>query len=194
MIAAFYNNWSKPIPCLWFRVWIGVISVLSKCLFAPIRNNGPKRNSYLQFWITCRVLERSESRASRPKSQNSFGNIVAGMFWYACSIIFIDYLEEGKAIIGEFSAALLDNLNSKIRGKIPCKRKTNAFHQYNAPNHIPIKVIEKSNICTNSVFSKSGSQLLLFVSKLTNVAPSDEICVKWGCRLRNLCYFESVDK
>jgi hypothetical protein len=49
---------------------------------------------------------------------------MASVFWDANGILFIDYLENGKTITGEYYSNLLTRLDEKIREKnLVCKRK-----------------------------------------------------------------------
>jgi len=58
------------------------------------------------------------------------------VFWNAESILFIDYLEKGKTITGEYYSNLLTRLDEKIYEKKPGLQKKNIiFHQDNAPAH-----------------------------------------------------------
>ena len=50
---------------------------------------------------------------------------MASVFWDAESILFIDYLEKGKTITGEYYSNLLTRLDKKIREKRPGLQKKN---------------------------------------------------------------------
>ena len=53
---------------------------------------------------------------------------MASVFWDAEGILFIDYLEKGKTITGEYYSNLLTGLDEKIREKNRvCKRKKSSF-------------------------------------------------------------------
>ena len=61
---------------------------------------------------------------------------MASVFWNAHGVIFIDYLEKGRAITGAVFSALLNRLVDKIRKKWPhLKNKKLFFHDYIAPFH-----------------------------------------------------------
>lgn len=91
-------------------------------------------------------LEPGESRPKRPKTQQSAGKILASVFWDARGIIFIDYLEKGRTITGEYYAALLDRLNNEIKKKRPhMAKKKVLFHQDNAPAHTSMITMAKLN-------------------------------------------------
>ena len=70
---------------------------------------------------------------------------MAFVFWDAKRIVFIDYLQKGKTINGEYYVKLLRELRqaikSKQRGKLT---KVVLFHQDNAPAH-------KSLVATSTV-------------------------------------------
>jgi hypothetical protein len=56
----------------------------------------------------------------------SAGKVMATVFWNAEGILFIDYLEKGKTITGEYYTKLLTRLDEKIHEKIPdLQKKTN---------------------------------------------------------------------
>jgi len=53
---------------------------------------------------------------------------MALVFWDAEGILFIDYLEKGKIITGEYYSNLLTRLDEKIREKSPgLQRKKSSF-------------------------------------------------------------------
>jgi hypothetical protein len=51
----------------------------------------------------------------KTRSVPSAGKVIASVFWDAESILFIDYLEKGKTITGEYYSNLLTRLDEKIR-------------------------------------------------------------------------------
>jgi histone-lysine N-methyltransferase SETMAR len=58
--------------------------------------------------------------------------------------LFIDYLEKGKTITGQYYSNLLTRLNEKIREKRPdLQKKKIIFHQDNAPAHKSVLAMEK---------------------------------------------------
>lgn len=80
------------------------------------------------------------------KDQKSVEKVSDGIFLDACSIIFIDYFEKEKTFTRYYYAALLDSLNGKIKTKRPqMAKKRGPFNQENAPAHISLKVMAKSN-------------------------------------------------
>ena len=72
----------------------------------------------------------------KTRSVPSAGKVMASVFWDAEGIFFIDYLEKGKKITGEYYSSLLTRLDEKIREKRPGLRKKKIiFHQDSAPAH-----------------------------------------------------------
>jgi len=53
----------------------------------------------------------------------SAGKVMASVFWGAEGILFIDYLEKGKTITGEYYSNLLIRLDKKINEKRPSLQK-----------------------------------------------------------------------
>jgi len=59
----------------------------------------------------------TEAGCSAPKKTRlvpSAGKVMASVFWNVEGILFIDYLEKGKTIIGEYYSNLLTRLDDKI--------------------------------------------------------------------------------
>ena len=50
----------------------------------------------------------------KAKSVPSAGNVMLSVFWDAKGILFIDYLQKGKYISGEYYASLLGRLKTAI--------------------------------------------------------------------------------
>lgn len=64
------------------------------------------------------------------------GKMMVCVFWDAKGIVFIDYLQKGQAINGEYYAILLKQLWKAIELKCPGKlTKGDMFQQENAPTH-----------------------------------------------------------
>lgn len=81
-------------------------------------------------------VEAGSSAPKKAKTTPSAGKIMATVFWDAHGIIFIDYLEKGKTITGEYYASLLVKLNDVIKEKRPhLVKKKVLFHHDNAPAH-----------------------------------------------------------
>jgi hypothetical protein len=63
---------------------------------------------------------------------------MASVFWDAEGIFFIDYLEKGKTITGEYCSDLLTRLDKKIREKRPGLQKKISY--FIRTMHPPTKV------------------------------------------------------
>ncbi|XP_054729335.1 histone-lysine N-methyltransferase SETMAR-like [Anastrepha obliqua] len=104
-----------------------------------IHHYTPQSNTQLAEW-----LEAGQSRPKRPKPQQSAGKVLASIAWDACGVIFIDYLEKGKTVTGEYYASLLDRLNDETKKQRPhLAKKKVLFHQGNAPAHKSTIVMAK---------------------------------------------------
>jgi len=99
----------------------------------------PESNRQSAEW-----LESHESRPKRPKDQRSAGKVMASVFWDAHGIIFIDYLQKGRTVTGEYYAALFDKLNDEIKKKrLHMAKKKVLYHHDNAPSHTSLKAMAK---------------------------------------------------
>lgn len=79
---------------------------------------------------------KGESAPKKAKTVPSAGKVMATVFWDSQGIIFIDYLEKGKTITGNYYSSLLDKLNTELPEKRPrMARKKVLFHHDNAPAH-----------------------------------------------------------
>jgi histone-lysine N-methyltransferase SETMAR len=67
--------------------------------------------------------EASCSVPWKTRSVPSAGNVMASVVWDAEGILFIDYLEKGKTITGEYYSNLLTRLDGKIHEKRPSLQK-----------------------------------------------------------------------
>jgi histone-lysine N-methyltransferase SETMAR len=102
-----------------------------------------------EIWIHHYILESkqqskqwTEAGCSAPKKTRSVpsaGKVMASVFWDAESILFIDCLEKGKKITGEYYSNLLTRLDKKkfMRKDPVCKRKKSSFIRTTIP---PTKV------------------------------------------------------
>ena len=72
----------------------------------------------------------TEKGESAPKKAvPSADKIMASVFWDARGIIFIDYLQKGRTINGEYYANLLQRLDDEIKEKRPhLAKKKVLFH------------------------------------------------------------------
>ena len=82
----------------------------------------------------------TEANCSAPKKTRSVPSarkVMASVFWDAEGILFIDYLEKGITITGEYYSNLLTKLDKKkICEKRPSlQKKKIIFHQDSAPAH-----------------------------------------------------------
>ena len=74
----------------------------------------------------------------------SAGKVWSSVFWDTHAILFIDYLEKGRTINGEYYMALLMRLKEEIAKKRPqMKKKKVLYHQDNAPCHKSIPTMAK---------------------------------------------------
>jgi len=128
-------------------------------------------------------LKSHESRSKRPKDQRLAGKVMASVFWNAHGIIFIDYLQKGRTVTGEYYAALLDKLNDKIKKKRPHMARRKKFCTITITQAIlesdgQIGPITIRIGCSPTVFSRLGPQRLLSVPKPQAVAPGKEIHIE----------------
>jgi hypothetical protein len=75
----------------------------------------------------------------KTRSVPSAGKVIASVFWDAEGILFINYLERGKTITGEYYSNLLTRLDEKIYEKrrgLQKKKKSS----FNRTMHPPTKV------------------------------------------------------
>src|SRR5436190_22178427 len=94
------------------------------------------------------------------------GKVMASVFWDARGIIFIDYLQKGKTINGEYYANLLQRLSDEIKKKrAHLAKKKVLFHQDNAPVHTSVIAVAKIN--------ELNFELLPHAPYSPDLAPSD---------------------
>lgn len=75
-------------------------------------------------------IAEGEPNPKKAKIHSSAEKIMATVFWDSCGILFIDYLENGKTITGNYYASLLDQLKREIAQKRPhLNKKKVLFHQ-----------------------------------------------------------------
>jgi histone-lysine N-methyltransferase SETMAR len=80
----------------------------------------------------------------KTRSVLSAGKVMAFVFWDAEGILFIDYLEKGKTITGEYYSNPLTRRDKKIREKRPgLQKKKIIFHQDNASVHKNVLAVGK---------------------------------------------------
>jgi histone-lysine N-methyltransferase SETMAR len=84
------------------------------------------------------------SAPKKTRSVPSAGKVMASVSWDAEGILFIDYLEKGKTITGEYYSILLTRLDKNIHEKsLGLQKKKIIFHQDNAPTHKSVLVMGK---------------------------------------------------
>ena len=90
----------------------------------------------------------TEAGCSAPKKTRSVplaGKIMTSVFWDAEGILFIDYLEKGRTITGEYYSNHLTRLDEEkfVRKDPVCKKKKKVLHQDNASTHISVLAMGK---------------------------------------------------
>jgi hypothetical protein len=83
----------------------------------------------------------------RQRSVPSVGNVMASVFWDTEGILFIDYLEKSKTIIGEYYSNLLTRLDEKNCEKRPGLQKK--IPSFIRTMHPPTKVFWQWENCWN---------------------------------------------
>lgn len=96
-----------------------------------IHHYTPETKEQSKQWIS-----KGEPAPKKAKTVKSANKVMATVFWDACGIIHIDYLQKGQTITGQYYASLLGQLKEKIRQKRPhLQRKKPLFLQDNARVH-----------------------------------------------------------
>ena len=91
----------------------------------------PETKQDSKQWMT-----KDESAPVKAKVTSSAGKVMATVFWDSKGVLFVDYLQKGKTITGQYYATLLNRLDDVIREKRPgLQKKKVLFHQDNAPAH-----------------------------------------------------------
>ena len=94
------------------------------------------------------------------------GKVMTSVFWDAHGVLFIDYLEKGKAINSERYIGQLMRLKNEIGEKrLQMQKKKVLFHQDNAPCHKSLATMAKLN--------KLSFELLPHPPYSPDLAPSD---------------------
>ena len=161
-----------------------------------IHHYTPETKNQSKQWV-----EPGGSAPKKAKTVKSADKVMATVFWDSHGILLIDYLEKGKTITGEYYAALLDQLNDKIKEKRQyLKKKKVLFLQDNAPVHTSTIAMAK--------FHELRYELLPHPPYSPDLAPSDFFLFpnlkKWlaGKRFKSNdevinetnSYFEEFDK
>ena len=71
-------------------------------------------------------VKPGESVSKLSKTKQSAGKVMVSVFWDAHGVIFIDYLEKGRTIIGAYYAALVYRLIDERRND-HIRRRKNPF-------------------------------------------------------------------
>jgi histone-lysine N-methyltransferase SETMAR len=91
----------------------------------------PESKQQTKLWT-----EAGCSAPKKTRSVPSAGKVMASVFWDAEGILFVDYLEKGKTITGEYHSNVFTRPDGKLCEKTPgLQKKKNQFHQDNAPAH-----------------------------------------------------------
>jgi len=98
-----------------------------------IHHYTPESKQHSKQWT-----EAGCSAPKKTRSVPSAAKVMASVFWDAEGILFIDYLQKGKTITGEYYSNLLTRLDKKFVRKDPvCKREKSSFIR---TMHLPKKV------------------------------------------------------
>ena len=96
-------------------------------------------------------MQWKHSTSPAPKKTevvSSAGKVMTSVFWDAKGIVFINYLQKGKTINGEYYAKLLRELRQAIKSKRPGKlTKGVLLHQDNAPAHKSLVAMSAVHDC-----------------------------------------------
>ena len=110
--------------------------------------------------------KHSTSAPNKAKVVSYAGKVMAYVFWDAKGIVFINYLQKGKTINGEYYVKLLRELGPAIKLKRPGKlTKGVLLHQDNAPAH--------KSLVTMSAVHDCGFKLIDHSPYSPDVAPSN---------------------
>jgi hypothetical protein len=108
--------------------------------------------------------EASCSASKKTRLVPSAGMVMASVFWDAEGILFIDYLEKGKKITGEYYSNLFTRLDEKIREKRPGLQKKKNYlssGQCTCPQkcfgNVKIKGSALRIVGTSTLFPRFGS-------------------------------------
>ena len=125
------------------------MKISEQCL-EHFNKNTSKTDFVCQFIITDKTWIHHYTPESIQQSKQwteagcSAPKVMASMFWDAEGILFIDYLEKGKTITGEYYSNLLSKLDEKICEKRPgLQKKKIIFHQDSAPAHKSVLAVGK---------------------------------------------------
>lgn len=104
-----------------------------------IHHYTPENKEQSKQWVG-----KGEPTPKKAKTILSANKVMATVFWDARGIIYIDYLEKGKTITGQYYAELLQRLKHEVQIKWPhLAKKKILFHHDNAPAHSSIVAMSK---------------------------------------------------
>ena len=99
-------------------------------------------------WQSMQWKHSTSPAPKKAKVVSSAGKVMASVFRYAKGIVFIDYLQKGKTITGEYYAKLLRELRQAIKSKRPGKlTKGVLLHQDNSPAHKSLVAMSAVHNC-----------------------------------------------
>ena len=126
-----------------------------------IHHNTPETKQQSKQWVS-----QGESAPKKAKVGLSANKVMATVFWDARGIIFIDYLQKGKTVNGEYYANLLSQFDEELKKKRPhLAKKKVLFHQDNARVHTCAVSMAKIH--------ELGYELLPHPPYSPDLAPSD---------------------
>lgn len=121
----------------------------------------PENKEQSKQWVG-----KGEPTPKKAKTILSANKVMATVFWDARGIIYIDYLEKGNTITGQYYAELLQRLKHEVQIKRPhLAKKKILFHHDNAPAH--------SSIVAMSKIHELKFELMLHPPYSPDLAPSD---------------------
>ena len=117
MGAAFAHNRPQTQSCENFEGVFCVVQSQFGRVFAPFRNRGQNMDSpqytkdqaAVKHWVS-----PDESAQKKVKVGLSVNKVMATVFWDACVIIHIDYLQNERSINRECYANFMDRLNNHL--------------------------------------------------------------------------------
>jgi histone-lysine N-methyltransferase SETMAR len=105
-----------------------------------IHHYTPETKKQSKQWIA-----KGEPCPKKAKTVKSAGKVMATVFWDARGIIFVDYLEKGKTITGDYYASLLDQPENKIEEKRPYLKKSSFIRTMPVFTHVYDQCLKLKN-------------------------------------------------
>jgi hypothetical protein len=118
-----------------------------------IHHYTPESKQQSKHWT-----EAGRSAPEKTRLVPSAGKVMASVFWDAEGILFIDYLEKGKTITGEYYSNLLTKLDKEIHEKRSCLQKKK--------NHLPSGQCTRSQKCFGNGKIKGSALRIVGTSNL----------------------------